>query len=242
MDESTAVIRNQMDRTRADLSDQIDRLEHRVSENLFSTGEAVTDILGTVRETVRSVRHAADLRSHVVGHPWIAFGSAVALGYVATRLATRPKVVEAAGRQTAVPEVSRPATFVTTNGEQRRPLESQPQAPVRGGVRDILAGVLRDVAARGTPLVMDYLAAAIQAAAPPVWGGHHRQRTLPHRQRQRPRRHRRPVGLRCARRAGFAGRRDADEHEEARSLNQVLACGAQWAEISWRPLCTAHPG
>ncbi len=37
MDESTAVIRNQMDRTRADLSDQIDRLEHRVSENLFST-------------------------------------------------------------------------------------------------------------------------------------------------------------------------------------------------------------
>ncbi len=85
-----------------------------------------------MRETVRSVRHAADLRSHVVGHPWIAFGSAVALGYVATRLATRPKVVEAAGRQTAVPEVSRPATFVTTNGEQRRPLESQPQAPVRG--------------------------------------------------------------------------------------------------------------
>jgi hypothetical protein len=171
VDESTAVIRNQMDRTRADLSDQIDRLEHRVSENLFSTGEAVTDILGTVRETVRSVRHAADLRSHVVGHPWIAFGSAVALGYVATRLATRPKVMEAAGRQTAVPEVSRPATFVTTNGEQRRPLESQPQAPVRGGVRDILAGVLRDVAARGTPLVMDYLAAAIQAAAPAVWAG-----------------------------------------------------------------------
>lgn len=166
MDESTAVIRNQMDRTRADLSDQIDRLEHRVSENLFSTGEAVTDIIGSVRETVKSVRHAMDLRSHVVHSPWIAFGGAVAVGYVATRLSSRPRRPERSVERTAGSESYAPPAFMASGSEQRRPVESPPPAPARGGVRDILAGVMRDVAARGTPLLMDYLAAAVQVVVP----------------------------------------------------------------------------
>lgn len=167
MDETAAVIRNQMDQTRTDLSDQFERLEQRVASDLNSTGAVVTDILGTVRDTAQSVRHAVDFRAHIGRHPWIAFGGAVALGYLATRLLSR------SGPTGKVPPSRRlpsPAPIVSESGP-RRPAEPTPQSLTQQpsqqpGVRNILVGLIREVAARGAPLVLDYLTAQRQLAPP----------------------------------------------------------------------------
>lgn len=170
MDETAAVIRNQMDQTRTDLSDQFERLEQRVASDLNSTGAVVTDILGTVRDTAQSVRHAVDFRAHIGRHPWIAFGGAVALGYFATRLMSQSKSTGRALTPRLFPQgassASGPRRPAEPIPQPATPQGPSPQPSHQQGVRNILSGMLREVAARGAPLVLDYLTAQRQPAPP----------------------------------------------------------------------------
>jgi hypothetical protein len=98
MAENPAVIREQMEQTRASLSEKIELLEQHVVETVHNATGAVTETmdtikdaaeetLGTVRqgvqETVKSVRQTFDLPLQVRRHPWYMVGGAVLAGYVA---------------------------------------------------------------------------------------------------------------------------------------------------------------
>jgi hypothetical protein len=162
VDETAAVIRNQMDQTRSDLSDQIGRLENRVTDDLTSTGAAVTEMFGTVRETFVSVRDFVDIRAHIVRHPWMAFGGAVAVGYLVARRPVRTTVAPAIARQ--IPPS--PAQLAVAS-EPRRQVEPAPNAPSSEGVWEILTSVMRQTAARATPIMLDYLTAVLQVEPTP---------------------------------------------------------------------------
>ena len=96
MDDTSEVIRQQMDEIRSQLSDKLESLEHQVSDTVQSTGTAVNatvsavqDTVETVTEAVRdavhSVSNAFDIRRQVDRHPWLVLGGSVALGYLAFR-------------------------------------------------------------------------------------------------------------------------------------------------------------
>jgi ElaB/YqjD/DUF883 family membrane-anchored ribosome-binding protein len=101
MDEQPKVINQQMEDTRAALTEKLEALESRVAdtvqtttdvvqtateavsetvENVKETVEAVTE---SVQETVQSVGDVFNVSQHVERHPWLVFGGAVAVGCLA---------------------------------------------------------------------------------------------------------------------------------------------------------------
>jgi len=104
MDHETEVIREQMDETRADLTQKLETLENKVlgtiedtTNTVEKTVESVKDAIeGTVEtvkesvaETMETVRETFDLPEHVRNHPWLMFGGSVAAGFVAGHLFSR---------------------------------------------------------------------------------------------------------------------------------------------------------
>jgi ElaB/YqjD/DUF883 family membrane-anchored ribosome-binding protein len=104
MDHETEVIREQMDDTRADLTQKLESLENKVMGTIASTTssvehtvesvkEAVEGTVESVREsvaeTVETVKEAFDIPEHVRNHPWLMFGGSMAAGFVAGRLFSR---------------------------------------------------------------------------------------------------------------------------------------------------------
>jgi ElaB/YqjD/DUF883 family membrane-anchored ribosome-binding protein len=104
MDDEPEVIRQQMEDTRANLTQKLEALEHQVVGTVQSTTEAVTntvesvkeavqgtveavkgtvtDTVDTVKETVSTVTEKLDLAACVRQHPWSSFGASVAAGYL----------------------------------------------------------------------------------------------------------------------------------------------------------------
>ena len=110
------VTREQMNETRASLSEQLETLEQRVTDTVSGAADAVTqtvdDVKDAVHDTVENVKDAFDLRLQVTRHPWAALGGSVALGCLAGYLLTRrePERPQANGRsQPAAPESPRSA-------------------------------------------------------------------------------------------------------------------------------------
>lgn len=110
--EEPEVIRQQMDESRAALTEKLVQLEEKVSETVqsatasvaetvqsatTSVTETVDSVKGAVQGTVDSVRHsvegtvasvseALDLTLQVKRHPWEMFAGAIAVGYVGAQL------------------------------------------------------------------------------------------------------------------------------------------------------------
>src|SRR5438132_737937 len=101
MDNESAVIRQQMDETRAALSEKLEMLENQVvgtvqeattsvQETVETVKDAVEDTVHTVRESVRetveAVKDTFDLQQQVQRHPWIMIAGATTLGFLSARL------------------------------------------------------------------------------------------------------------------------------------------------------------
>jgi len=105
MAEHPEVIRQQMAETRANLTEKLEAVENLVTETVQNTTEAVSstveavketveNVTGTVAETVEAVKDTVsgtvetvaetfNVRHHFERHPWVMFGGAVAVGWVA---------------------------------------------------------------------------------------------------------------------------------------------------------------
>lgn len=105
-DEQPEVIRQQMDQTRASLTEKVEALENQVvgtvhnataavSETVDNVKQAVQDTVETVKETVKStvegVKETLDVTAQTQRHPWAMAGGAVAAGFVTGYFLFRPR-------------------------------------------------------------------------------------------------------------------------------------------------------
>lgn len=93
MDNELEVIRDQMDQTRASLSDKLEVLESQVHETVVSatntvaeTVENVKDVVESVTGTVESVADTLNIAKHFEAHPWGSLLCAVATGFFGSLL------------------------------------------------------------------------------------------------------------------------------------------------------------
>jgi ElaB/YqjD/DUF883 family membrane-anchored ribosome-binding protein len=104
MDREAEVIKQQMEQTRASLSEKLETLEQqvvgtvqgattKVAHTVDTVTEAVQETVATVKEsleeTMASVKESLDLCRQVEQHPWLMMGGAVCTGYVGERLLER---------------------------------------------------------------------------------------------------------------------------------------------------------
>jgi ElaB/YqjD/DUF883 family membrane-anchored ribosome-binding protein len=104
MDNEADALRQQMEETRAHLTEKLETLEQQLVETVQGATSAVTEtvesvkeavhetvseVKETVHETVDTVKSTFDLRHQVEQHPWLMFGGAVAVGFLAGRLLGR---------------------------------------------------------------------------------------------------------------------------------------------------------
>ncbi|HTK73944.1 MAG TPA: hypothetical protein VL371_01735 [Gemmataceae bacterium] len=97
MDQTPEVIRQQMQVTRASLTDKLEALENKVVGTVEGATSAVTDtvncvkdavqdtvqsVKGSLHETVDTVKESVNIAHHVERHPWLMFGASVATGYI----------------------------------------------------------------------------------------------------------------------------------------------------------------
>jgi ElaB/YqjD/DUF883 family membrane-anchored ribosome-binding protein len=79
-------LHQEIDQTRADLTEKLETLESQVRETVASAtenvGETIENVTSTVQETVDTVKRTFDLRYQVQERPWTMVGSAVVAGLV----------------------------------------------------------------------------------------------------------------------------------------------------------------
>jgi ElaB/YqjD/DUF883 family membrane-anchored ribosome-binding protein len=155
--DKSEVIMSEMDDTRKDLADKLEKLEEKVSgtvetvtdtvENVKETiTETVSTVSGTVQNTVEAVTGSVentvgavkgffDIPHHVDRHPWLMFGGSVLLGFLGGRLLLPRREPEAlpppsTGAPPPGPSYTPPQTFASAR-EQERPheREEEPEAP-----------------------------------------------------------------------------------------------------------------
>lgn len=218
MDNQTEVILEQMEGTRASLAEKLETLENQVvgtvqnatttvSETVQQVKEAVTDTVetmkGTVEDTVEnvkdtvqgaveSVKETLDVRRQVNEHPWLMFGGAVALGYLAGYVfrgdGPRPLWRGApwghAPRQAGPPlghpspydgEQPRYASAPAPRREDETPRQEEPAPQGPSWLQSLSAAVAPELA-KVRPMaigaVLGLVRDAIQRAAPPEVGAH----------------------------------------------------------------------
>jgi hypothetical protein len=177
MEESTAVIRQQMDDTKNELTHKLQSLEHQVSETVQSTGSAVNATVGAVQETVesitgavqdavKSVTSAFDLQQHVEKHPWIVLGGAVVLGYLSCELVEGPRDSrrgpDRSGRRASLNAQNlNGATHSEQSAAFSAPRDFAPANTAWNQIASAATvsfiGILQEAAARVVPQVIEYL-------------------------------------------------------------------------------------
>jgi ElaB/YqjD/DUF883 family membrane-anchored ribosome-binding protein len=97
MAEQAELIQQQMDETRSNLADKLEKLGEqitgtveKVSDTVEETVEAVSETVETVaettQETVHAVKEAFNLPKHIQQNPWLWFGGSLALGFLGGRM------------------------------------------------------------------------------------------------------------------------------------------------------------
>jgi len=169
MDERTEQLQNQMEQTKASLTEKLETLEGQVSETVQSTTAAVSDTVEAVKDTVASVKESVegtvqsvaetfDLRLQVERHPWLMLGGAVALGCVAgawSRSLDRPV-------RHAAPPTPEPVSGNSKNAEPAQTASASTSFPganwlwgelgrLKGLGVGLAMGVVRDLARQELP-------------------------------------------------------------------------------------------
>lgn len=183
MDDTTEVIRQQMEETKTQLSEKLESLESQVSNTVQSTGtavnatveavqETVETVTGAVQDAVQSVSNAFDLRRQFDRNPWLVLGGAAVLGYLAVEFLTarakkssQPKVsaplpcpsANNAGQGNGEPAVESAATAAAITAAYESGRESSSRHQLQDLAIRALIGVVQDVATHAVPQVVDYL-------------------------------------------------------------------------------------
>jgi ElaB/YqjD/DUF883 family membrane-anchored ribosome-binding protein len=93
MDNEPQVTREDMDETRASLSEKMETLEQHVVDSVHGATHAVRETVDNVKDavhdTVTSVKNTLDLPLQVKRHPWGMVGGSIALGYLGGYLLLR---------------------------------------------------------------------------------------------------------------------------------------------------------
>jgi len=90
--EKEKAIQQQMEETRASLTEKLETLEQKVvgtveeattvaSDTVEAVKDTVAAVNETVKESVETVKDWFDIEAHVQNHPWLVVGGSVALGY-----------------------------------------------------------------------------------------------------------------------------------------------------------------
>ncbi len=168
------LIQQQMEETRASLSNKLEALESQVAETVqtatdvvHDTTEAVADTVECVKETVgeitdkvgdtmRSVAHTFDLSRQVEERPWLVFGGAIGLGclvgwYLPSR--TRQRKVSNTTRSFAGSTRSAAACeAAAAPAEAKQPgWVSKELSRLRGLAIGTVMGAVRDLARESLP-------------------------------------------------------------------------------------------
>jgi hypothetical protein len=161
MDDQPELIREQMEQTRASLTEKLETLEHQVVDTVQGATTAVADTVETVKdavqETVETVKDTFDVRAQVERHPWAMMGASVALGYLGGRLLRDSALFQDSRMQVvSAPHEGPPWPSQLNNGNPRQhhgdtlPTEAPP-------------GWLADLAARFQPEIAKLRGLAVGA-------------------------------------------------------------------------------
>lgn len=160
MDNEADALRQQMDQTRASLTEKLETLEHQIVETVQGATSAMTEtvenvkeavhdtvseVKSTVHDTVDSVKSTFDVQHHFNRHPWLMLGGAVAVGYLASRILDRLLETPAVQPFVPPPPPPPPAAYEQALGarsahegngharEQNAPLQPEPAHKNSGG-------------------------------------------------------------------------------------------------------------
>ena len=185
------VIRNQMEDTRASLTDKLETLEqqvvdtvHGATSNVASTVEAVkesvqdtvTSVKDTVQETVTAVKESMrqsvdavkgffDVPHHVDAHPWAMVGGSVVVGFVVgSFLGGR-----ADRRHGSIGKNMRQSAFSHDNGNGRHEVAASSSQP-SGGLWNAFGPELSKLKGLAVARLMGAVRDMIEKAAPPDLG------------------------------------------------------------------------
>jgi len=145
------VIRDEMEQTRAHLAEKLGALETQVRETVSgateavsSTVEGVKDVVSSVSETVESVTETFNVSKQVEQHPWMAFGAAVATGFVIAQVVSRATAPSHNGYHAVTPPADLPLQTVTPPSPAPR-AEAPPQPHPESGLMHSLESMLPDM-------------------------------------------------------------------------------------------------
>jgi len=155
MDNSSEVIRHEMEETRSALQEKLETLENQVKETVQETTQAVTGtveavketveavkesveetvdtVKDTVSDTVQSVKQSLDLHRLTRDHPYTMFACATALGFVGGKLLismSRPSVVQYRDQFAAPVPFSAASSYNGQNGRETDSLAEEREEPV----------------------------------------------------------------------------------------------------------------
>ena len=178
MDDTSEVIRQQMEETKMQLSEKLLALESQVSETVDSTvtavnatvtavQETVETVTGAVQDAVQSVNNAFDFQREINRHPFLVVGGAVALGYLAVEF-----MAESEKKSDQTPEAAHTPSLLADNMADRIGKSAVESAAIAAAyeagrkssswhqLQDLaarsLTGVAQDMASRALPQLLDY--------------------------------------------------------------------------------------
>jgi len=176
-DTEQKLIQQQMEETRASLSNKLEALENQVADTVQTatdvvqnTTEAVADTVESVKETVgeisdrvgdtvRSVAGAFDISRQVQERPWLVLGGAIGVGcLVGWYLPTRTTRRKASGTPRSIPAATPAASAyeaAATPAEPKQPgWVSNQLSRLRGLAIGMVMGTVRDLARESLPEVI----------------------------------------------------------------------------------------
>jgi ElaB/YqjD/DUF883 family membrane-anchored ribosome-binding protein len=184
MTDTSALIQEQMEETKTQLSEKLESLDQQLHVSdavqttrsaVAATVEAVQATAETVSGAMQSVSNAFDVRRQIEQHPWMVFGGAAALGYLAHELLTGTELRTAQSLEAATtlgefppmnghaPDHRDPPAHVAATAATRAYNEtlmmSSPLLQLKSLAVNTLLGVAREAATRAVPLLADYLTA-----------------------------------------------------------------------------------
>lgn len=178
MDESPEVIRQQIELTKLQLTQNLGSLEHQVAETVQSSFSKVKNSVETVHETVetvatviqgamQSVTNAFDIRRQIERHPWLVIGGSVVTGCLVVKylsgskneselacgMARTPSCPTAgyASPETGTPTVASAATASAIAAAYESGLKSSSWNQLRSAGISTLMWIMQDIASRAVP-------------------------------------------------------------------------------------------
>jgi ElaB/YqjD/DUF883 family membrane-anchored ribosome-binding protein len=186
-------LHQEIDQTRADLTEKLETLETQVRETVLgateNVGETIENVTSTVQETVENVKRTFDLRYQVQERPWMMVGGAVVAGLVVGAVVARQSRGSAWGPPPHVPhgftglQPSRGEPAMSSGHQPPAPQPAQPSflgglahqfEPEIGKVKELaigfVAGLLRDWVKQAVPAFKQQIDEVMNSATTKLGG------------------------------------------------------------------------